>query len=154
MKIILPIIIALLFSTANIVFASQIGVYEIKGDYEIVEKIEERLSTPELTEKKVYSQSEIHDLICDVFGDECDIAVAIAKAESGLRCDRRSYKANTNGTYDHGLFQINDTHRSRYPHADFYDCKTSIRIAKDIRESWKGYHAWSVYNNKSYLKFL
>jgi len=154
MKIILPIIIALLFSTANIVFASQIEVYEISGVYEVVHQVEERLNPPKKMEKKVYSQSEIRDLICREFGEECKMAIAIATAESGLSCGKRSYVENNNGTYDHGLFQINDIHRNKYPNADFYDCETSIKIAKEIRNSWNGYHAWSVYNNKSYLKFL
>lgn len=109
---------------------------------------------PDTHESTYTPSSDVESLICQIFGDECEIAIAISRAESGLDCSKRSYQANTNGTYDHGLFQINDIHRSRYPDADFYDCVTNARIAKEIRDSWQGWHAWSVYNSGSYITFL
>lgn len=88
------------------------------------------------------------------FGKEWKLAWAIAKAESGLVCSKDSYQPNSDGSMDHGLFQINDIHMSKLLEGEnLWDCDTNARIAKQIRDSWEGYHAWSAYNNGNYLVF-
>lgn len=88
------------------------------------------------------------------FGKEWRLAWAIAKAESGLVCSKDSYQPNSDGSMDHGLFQINDVHMSKLLEGEsLWDCDTNARIAKQIRDSWEGYHAWSAYNNGNYLVF-
>ena len=51
----------------------------------------------------------IEEYICEKWGAyECKIALAVAKAESGLRKD--AIGVNTNKTVDIGIFQINSIH--------------------------------------------
>lgn len=82
------------------------------------------------------------------------MALAISQAENGTRqCDRVS-PANKNGTHDTGVFQINDVHLKKgYTREQFKDCDINIQIAYDIFKA-SGWHAWSTYKNKSYIKFL
>lgn len=77
-----------------------------------------------------------------IFKDEWHIALSIAKAESGLSCNRIS-KPNRDGTVDRGLFQLN----SRY-HPYIPDCTENILKAKEIRDVWGNYNAWSVCKTK------
>jgi hypothetical protein len=93
------------------------------------------------------------DMIRSIFGADADIAIAIAKAESGLRCSAISPQ-NKNGTRDHGVFQINDIHMAKFGQNSPYDCVENIKVAYKIFKSWEGWHAWSVYNNKRYLTFF
>ena len=81
--------------------------------------------------------------------------VAIAKAESGW--DPKAVNtANSNGSRDDGLFQINTVHKgnSWYP-TDPYDPQQSANAAYAI---WQGagqtYRDWSVYNSGAYKQFL
>lgn len=77
-------------------------------------------------------------------------AVAIAKAESGLNCERIS------STSDYGLFQIHlPLHQWRFDKfgGDWRNCDDNARVAKEIYNE-RGWEAWSAYLNKSYLKFL
>lgn len=88
-------------------------------------------------------------LIIQQFGKDCKMALAISQAENGTRqCDRVS-KPNSNGTVDTGVFQINSIHASK---GKLKDCKDNIRVAYSIFKASK-WNAWSVYKNKSYLKF-
>lgn len=105
--------------------------------------------------QREYVESEALTAIKKHFGDEWKMAVAIATPESGMDCSKRSYQMNTDGTYDHGLFQINDIHLSKLQEGEsIYDCDVNARMAKEIRDSWHGWHAWSVYNNGSYEQYL
>lgn len=77
------------------------------------------------------------------------MALAISWAENGSRkCDRVS-PANSNGTKDYGVFQINTIHAWR---GNLTDCKENIRIAKEIFDE-QGWSPWSVYKNKRYLTY-
>jgi hypothetical protein len=78
----------------------------------------------------------------------CATAIAVAQAESGLRCNAIS-KPNTNGTIDRGLFQLNSAY-----HPLLLDCLDNIKYAYGIYQAWGGFHAWSAYNNKSYVKYI
>lgn len=97
-----------------------------------------------------------HDLsgtegkICEVFPDNCEVMIAIAKAESNLRTDALNTK-NSNGSTDSGLFQINSIHG--YSHEYLIDVDNNLAVAKSIYDK-QGITAWSAYNNKSYLKYM
>lgn len=105
--------------------------------------------------EKEHTESDALTAIKNHFGDEWKMAVAIATPESGMDCSKRSYQMNTNGTYDHGLFQINEIHLYKLQEGEsIYDCDVNARIAKEIKDSWQGWHAWSVYNNGSYEQYL
>lgn len=74
------------------------------------------------------------------------IAIKIAKSESGLRPD--AIGKNTNGTYDMGIFQINDVHSKRISRADRLDFEKNIRFAYKLRKEQKNWSAWSVCRSK------
>ena len=87
--------------------------------------------------------AQIKQLICKYFGNECELAVRIARAESGLR---------ENAIGDHGsslgLFQVNFVHWHKV-NCNLLEAECNIKLAKQIRDgsSWL---AWSVYKNKTF----
>lgn len=101
--------------------------------------------------KRLQVGSDKFDVIRDIivtFGDDSNIALAVAKAESGLRCE--AYHFNNNGTIDHSIFQLNSVHKKR---GNLENCKENIKIAYEIFKE-QGWTPWVVYNTKSYLKYL
>jgi len=71
--------------------------------------------------------------------------IKIAKAESGLRAD--AMNKNTNGTFDLGVFQINDCHSKRISRADRLDYEKNITFAYQLhQEQGHKFTAWSVWN--------
>ena len=88
-----------------------------------------------------------------VFGKDGKTAVAIAKAESGLRCDAQNVNKGTN-SLDIGAMQINSVHlRKGWKVADLLDCHKNVDLAYEIYKG-SGWGAWSTYKNGSYKKFL
>lgn len=83
------------------------------------------------------------------------MALAISQAENGTRqCDRDNKGLNPGGTVDYGVFMLNDYwQRHRGTVEQFKDCETNIRIAYEIYKD-SGWKMWSVYKNKSYIKYL
>ena len=76
--------------------------------------------------------------------------VAIAMGESGG--DTLALNtANSNGSTDRGLFQINSIHG--YNATSLMDGEFNTRAALDIYRT-QGLSAWVAYNNGSYLKFM
>jgi hypothetical protein len=94
------------------------------------------------------SKKSVEDLICEKFGPDCNVAIAVAKAESGLRCDAVSQ------TNDHGVFQINAVHLPKFNGKSPYDCEANIEVAYQIYKSWGGFRPWTAYTSGRYLKFL
>lgn len=88
---------------------------------------------PRITELSLEGQ------IRKIFKEDAEIAIKIAKAESGMNCQAVSPR-NKDGTRDHGLFQLND----RY-HRPEYDCLENIKKAKKIKDQWQNFHAWTTY---------
>jgi len=122
----------------------------------VVEKIEpEVVISPVIVEaSNIELETDIEKYICKKFGDlDCKIALAIAKAESGLR--ENAININTNGTIDVGIYQINSIHFNKEgctlkEVSDMYknvDCAYSI---------WKeqGWTPWVAYLNNSYMEKL
>lgn len=87
--------------------------------------------------------------IIRVFGNDSRTALAVAKAESGLRCTARN--ENTNGTADHSVFQINDVHKKR---GNLDDCEENIKIAYKIFKEQGGFQAWVAYLRGRHLVFM
>ena len=94
-------------------------------------------------------ENSIEEIISRTFPEDPRTALAIAKAESGLRAD--AVGVNRNGTKDAGIFQINDVHGHSLE--ERLDVSNNIRIAREIYDR-RGWDAWSAYLNNSYLKFL
>ena len=112
-----------------------------------IEENEEGGEEPE--EKYSYADSSIEEEIAEVFGDEKEIALAVAKAESGL--NPSAINRNSDGSRDIGIFQINDHHG--WSAEERLDRSKNIRMAKELRDR-HGWSEWVVYNNKSYQNFL
>jgi len=89
----------------------------------------------------------IEQKICEKFKEDCQVAVAVAKAESGLRCD------DISPTNDHGVFQINAVHFPKFKGKDPYDCDANIEVAYEIYKR-QGFYPWTVYRTGSYKRFL
>jgi len=107
-----------------------------------------KTDTPPLGEN-VSNKGDIEKLIIKYFGKDADMAIAIAKAESGMTSD--AVHVNQNGSRDIGVFQINSCHgidSEKLKNPDF-----NIRYAKELydRNSW---YPWSAFNNQSYLNYL
>ena len=105
-------------------------------------KIRPSNSMPSPTPTKTIEQK-----ICEKFKEDCQVAVAVAKAESGLRCDAVS------STNDHGLFQINAVHFPKFAGKSPYDCDANIEVAYQIYKR-QGFYPWTVYRTGSYKRFL
>lgn len=73
-------------------------------------------------------------------------AIRIAKAESGLRTD--AINKNSNGTFDIGIFQINDVHSKRISRTDRFDYEKNIKFAYKLRTEQGNWNAWSVCRGK------
>lgn len=78
------------------------------------------------------------------------IMVAIARAESGFRTDAVN-TANSNGSVDRGLFQINSIHRYDANRL-VSDATYNTECAKRIYDG-SGIRAWSTYNNGAWKQF-
>lgn len=95
-------------------------------------------------------KSFVVSLILKHFGSDATIAIAVAMAESGLRCE-----AIGDGHLDpksYGVFQIR-AFKGRPPIEKLLDCEENIKHARQmqLKQGWK---PWSAFTNKSYLKFL
>ncbi|MEK6884721.1 MAG: hypothetical protein AABY22_34130 [Nanoarchaeota archaeon] len=87
--------------------------------------------------------AKLKSLICYYFGNECELAVRIARAESGLREDAIG---------DHGgslgLFQVNFVHWHKV-NCNLLEAECNLKLAKVIRDE-SGWYAWSVWKNGTY----
>jgi hypothetical protein len=87
-------------------------------------------------------------VIREVFGPEAHTAIAIARAESGLRCDAHS------GTEDLGLFQIHiSVHREKFNGRSPYDCRANAEVAKQIYDR-QGWEPWVVFKTGAFRRYL
>jgi hypothetical protein len=77
-----------------------------------------------------------------VFGEAAPTALCIAKAESGYRTDAVNH--NSNGTYDLGIFQLNDVHGWSW--ATRMDPDQNIKLAYGIYQSWGNWSAWATHS--------
>ena len=125
-----------------------IGLY-IGGNYEpryIIEN--EEFATDEVVQAKLdkIEQDRLWEnftseerIIFEVFGEDAEVAIRIAKAESGLNC-----RAVGDSGKSIGLFQINKVHWHKY--GNLYDCRENARAAYDIYKA-SFWYPWSVYKN-------
>lgn len=96
--------------------------------------------------------TDIERYICDKFGVmDCKIALAVAKAESGLNCN--AVHINDNGTVDLSIFQLNSVHLKKggdWTLANMGDCKKNVDLAYELWTVQK-WEPWVAYLNGSYL---
>ena len=87
------------------------------------------------------------------FGKHGDIAVAIAKAESGLRAD--AVNVNNNNSVDVGCWQVNSIHFSKGVSMEtLLDCKKATDWVYDNLYLYQGFNPWVAFKTGSYLAKL
>jgi hypothetical protein len=93
-------------------------------------------------------KDDIEKMICKYQDWDCEVMYAIAKAESGGRCD--AINLNANGSTDKGVLQINSIHGFS---GDLFNCEYNIKKAHEV---WlnQSYQAWTVFNTGKYLEFI
>lgn len=80
--------------------------------------------------------------------------VAIVHAESGANPQAVNH-ANTNGTQDYGLFQINSVHSQLLQAGNWSNPQSNVNMAYQVWKNAGGkWTPWSTYNSGSYQKFL
>lgn len=86
--------------------------------------------------------------------EDWSIAEAVCMAESGCQ-SKRSDQPNTDGSYDWGIFQVNDIHRAKVNGnlQALLDPETNIRVAAQIRYT-SGWGAWTTFRTGKYLQYL
>lgn len=95
-------------------------------------------------------QEYVIGLIKLYFGNDWKIAYAVARAESGLRCNAVGDTGLNPSSY--GVFQIR-AFTTRPPVEDLLDCEKNVAYAAQMQK-WQGWSPWSAYTNGSYLNFL
>lgn len=91
---------------------------------------------------------------CNLFGKDCDTALAIMRAESHYRHD--AININKNGTADFGCFQLNSVHLAQIDtsNLNLLNCQDNTKAAYEIYKQQKGFGAWVTFTNGSYKQFL
>lgn len=93
------------------------------------------------------------ELIREAFPNDAQRMIAIAMAESGLRCGAINHQ-DSNGVQAVGLFQINDGRIfSDEDIANLTDCRHNIERAKQKRSS-QGLYAWGTFTSGAFSKYL
>lgn len=80
-------------------------------------------------------------------------AVAVALAESGGDVGIVS-KMNKNGTFDRGLWQINDIHTQYDRNRLVTDPAYNAQAAAEISSGWTNFAPWVAYNTGAYKSYL
>lgn len=95
-------------------------------------------------------QEFVLSLIKRYFGEEWKTAYAVARAESGLRCNAVGDTGLNPSSY--GVFQIR-AFSTRPPIKELLDCEKNIAYAASM-QSTQGWSPWSAYTHGSYLAFI
>lgn len=85
-------------------------------------------------------------------GDALVTAVTVARAESGWRPD--ASHVNSNGSTDHGLWQINSVHASLLAAGDWRDPVANARMAYAVSSGGANWTPWTVFNSGGYRQYL
>lgn len=118
----------------------------INGDEE---NVPENVVLPQKTMDT--TSQDVEQLICRYFGDDvCETAIAVARAESGLRCDAVGDRHLSPSSY--GVFQIR-AFANRPGVEELTDCEANIRYAKFMFDR-QGWHPWSAYTSGAYKSFI
>lgn len=93
--------------------------------------------------------------ICEKWGVvECKTALAVAKAESGMRCD--ALNVNDDGSVDFSVFQLNSVHLKKggeWTLENMANCHKNVDLAYGM---WleQGWSPWVAFLSGSYLSRL
>jgi len=107
---------------------------------------------------KIVPKSDIEALICQYFTDNCDVAIAVARCESGLRDhavgDHAIAYIQDGVEYgkSYGVFQIRSLPGRPEPEK-LLDPSFNVQYAYNLYKR-SGFTPWSAYTNDCYLAFL
>lgn len=146
---------------------------DLRGDSSSIDNVSEktetrkiaRINPPKINKEigdtipqKITPKTDIEKKICDVFGSDCPMAIAICKAECGCRENAVGDGSLTfmqDGIEygkSYGIFQIRHLPGRPSPeqllNADF-----NIEYAYNLYKR-SGFNPWSVFTSGSYLRFL
>ena len=116
------------------------------------------LINPVASPSALIKRAEAHELnleeyILYKFGKYGEIALAIAKAESGLKED--AYHVNASGSIDIGVFQINSVHFTKKGCSlkELLGWENNVDCAYKIFEA-NGFSPWTTFKNGAYIEKL
>jgi hypothetical protein len=120
---------------------------EVKAAY--IAEIEATITSPEYW----LTGNRVEKLIRKYFPNDYATALAVAKAESGLRSTATNWNDSHRGcTGSFGIFQIGCLHESN-PEV-LYDVEYNIKRAKEIHDAAGSWQPWGAYTNKTYLAYM
>ena len=98
--------------------------------------------------------SEDQQYVCNKFGKDCRVALAIFRAESGL--SPNAISVNKDGSVDFGCMQINSIHLKNIDtsHVNLLNCRDNIDVAYKIFKLHNSFTAWSAYKSGKYKQYL
>lgn len=128
---------------------NNIIIYEARAEDKVATSTE-NVATPVLLEVR-YDKAGIERLIRETFPEAPEVAVAIAKAESGLVANAYNPEAHRGCNGSVGVFQVACVHVK--DKESLKDVETNIKKAREIylRE---GFRPWGAYTNGSYKRHL
>jgi hypothetical protein len=86
-------------------------------------------------------------------GSEIPTGVAIGLAESGGNTN--AHPRNTNGTYDNGVWQINDIHKDALAIGNKFDLYDNARMARMVYvQAGHSWSPWVTYWRGTYKKYM
>lgn len=118
----------------------------------MVEASRGRLAEASAKPKPKYTNTEVVEYIKQVFGKDSEVALAVAFAESGQRCNAVGdghITFESNGQLmgaSYGVFQIRHL-KGRPDPSVLLDCKSNIDYARKIQLA-QGWSPWSVCRKK------
>lgn len=126
-----------LASPIKVVFQTPVQVVERKAKIKYVKEFIESLPKPE---------TPLDNYICEKFGNECQIALLVARAESNM--NEEAININKNGTIDMGIFQINSVHwkKEGCNPKSLLDARKNVNCAYKIFQG-SGWEAWATFKN-------
>lgn len=98
-------------------------------------------------------KSAIEKLIKKYFPENYEVALAVAKAESGLVPTASNWQDNhkvCKGSF--GIFQVGCLHESDY--TALYDVEYNIKRAREIYDAAGSWEPWGAYTSGAYLAKL
>jgi hypothetical protein len=133
----------------------------LETDYTLIPELTRAEPDPEYTigyTDEVDGLRSVEEMITIVFGEDADIAIAIAKAESALNPDAvgdRHLMYKKHGVYwgdSIGVFQIR-TFPDRPSREELFDAWFNVNYAYELYIDY-GWKPWSAYKNQSYKQFM
>lgn len=94
---------------------------------------------------RVETVEEVKAEIKRVFKQRAEIALCIAKNESGYRANAIGYNKDIFHTHDRGIMQLNSYWHREITDAQAYDAKTNIQAAYRISKGGTAWGAWMTH---------